>query len=367
MAANRILLGYGDEDFESLFVQSDLNFDVVGQIDKFTFESNSSGQLELREGLNVIALFDTSGTTINNLTFTVTGDLDMLTNDIINVANVAIGNATVGASKLIVNGDTNSAHFLHGDANITDTFIHIGGAIANQRKVAIIQEPNGGFGRGKLHFALNNDDDNTNVSKSDIVMTLLDIGNVGIGTETPSELLQVEGNIRVGNVGIGTNPAAGNKLDVLMVDLDIINFAGTGASERLHLQVKNSISAIELGIAGQVNDFFNGVAEGDAFIRAQNQALNIGTFGDDDIIFYTNDVEEMRIVSNGNIGIGTNAPATSAKLDISSTTGSLLLSRMTTGERNSLTAVNGMIIYNSSTNAFNFYENGSWVTGSGLT
>ena len=27
-----------------------------------------------------------------------------------------------------------------------------------------------------------------------------------------------------------------------------------------------------------------------------------------------------------------------------------------------LTGVNGMIIYNTTDNAFNFYENGSWVT-----
>lgn len=35
---------------------------------------------------------------------------------------------------------------------------------------------------------------------------------------------------------------------------------------------------------------------------------------------------------------------------------------MTTTERNALTAENGMIIYNTTTNQFNFYENGSWVT-----
>jgi hypothetical protein len=35
---------------------------------------------------------------------------------------------------------------------------------------------------------------------------------------------------------------------------------------------------------------------------------------------------------------------------------------MTTAQRNALTAVNGMIIYNTTTNQFNFYENGGWVT-----
>ncbi len=63
---------------------------------------------------------------------------------------------------------------------------------------------------------------------------------------------------------------------------------------------------------------------------------------------------------NGNVGIGTTSPQ--GALDITSTTGGLIVPRMTTTERNALTAVNGLIIYNSSTNQFNFYENGAWVT-----
>ena len=36
--------------------------------------------------------------------------------------------------------------------------------------------------------------------------------------------------------------------------------------------------------------------------------------------------------------------------------------KMTTAERDAMTAENGMIIYNTTTNAFNFYEAGAWVT-----
>jgi hypothetical protein len=68
--------------------------------------------------------------------------------------------------------------------------------------------------------------------------------------------------------------------------------------------------------------------------------------------------------SGAQVGIGTGGvqPGTSVGLEIGTTTKALLLSRMTTTQRNALTAVNGMIIYNNTTNAFNFYENGSWVT-----
>ena len=70
--------------------------------------------------------------------------------------------------------------------------------------------------------------------------------------------------------------------------------------------------------------------------------------------------------TNERVGIGTATPATSTALDITSTTGALLVPRMTTTQRDNMTPANGMIIYNTTGAAFNFRENGAWVTGSGL-
>lgn len=78
----------------------------------------------------------------------------------------------------------------------------------------------------------------------------------------------------------------------------------------------------------------------------------------------TNDI--VSLPSGHQLAVGTNSPAASAAVDITSTTGALLVPRMTTAQRNALTAVNGMIIYNTTDNEFNFYENSAWVSGSGL-
>lgn len=67
------------------------------------------------------------------------------------------------------------------------------------------------------------------------------------------------------------------------------------------------------------------------------------------------------ITKEGRVGVGTTSVEASAKLEVESTTGAFLLPRMTTGQRDALTAVNGMVIYNSTTNKIEGYENGSWV------
>ncbi|MBI3193374.1 MAG: hypothetical protein HYZ34_02780 [Ignavibacteriae bacterium] len=76
--------------------------------------------------------------------------------------------------------------------------------------------------------------------------------------------------------------------------------------------------------------------------------------------FFSTGTNQFLIRASGGVGIGTASPQ--GALDVSSTTGAFIVPRMTTSQRNALSAVNGMIIYNTETNQFNFYENGSWVT-----
>lgn len=70
----------------------------------------------------------------------------------------------------------------------------------------------------------------------------------------------------------------------------------------------------------------------------------------------------------GDVGIGTNTPYQGAALDISSTTKGLLIPRLTTAQRGvlqtsfgtNLAAANGMMIYNTTTSRFNYWNGTQW-------
>lgn len=66
------------------------------------------------------------------------------------------------------------------------------------------------------------------------------------------------------------------------------------------------------------------------------------------------------VVNSGRFAIGTVSPVVSAAMEIASTTGAFLLSRMTTAQKNALTAVNGMMLYDATLNQTQTYENGAW-------
>ena len=65
-------------------------------------------------------------------------------------------------------------------------------------------------------------------------------------------------------------------------------------------------------------------------------------------------------IKDGTFGIGTKTPA--AKLDVE---GEIKVGSLTTTERNALTAANGMLLYNETTNQLESYENGAWAATGG--
>ncbi|NTW31437.1 MAG: hypothetical protein HGB12_02205 [Bacteroidetes bacterium] len=89
----------------------------------------------------------------------------------------------------------------------------------------------------------------------------------------------------------------------------------------------------------------------------------IGTTDDRSWVMKTNNTERMKISKTGSIGIGTPNPASSAILDISSTTKGLRMPNMTTSQRNLISApVTGLQIYNTDCNEVNYYNGSCWIS-----
>lgn len=104
------------------------------------------------------------------------------------------------------------------------------------------------------------------------------------------------------------------------------------------------------GTGGAAGFFFGLDANEHGSIWAQNK-----------LFFTAGSTTAITIDTSQRVGIGIQSPATSALLELSSTTKALLLTRMTTTQKNALTKVNGMIVYDSTLNKFQGCENGSWT------
>jgi hypothetical protein len=160
-------------------------------------------------------------------------------------------------------------------------------------------------------------------------------------------------------IRFGTNGAPGTiasfspSLIVYNDDGNDVDFRVEGAGFSNLFRIDAGLDAVQIGTAapGTIADFRStGVV-----FNEVGAAIPVRVEGDTDAnLLYIDGV-------NDRVGIGTASPATSAKLEIASTTGALLLPRLTTTQQNALTGVNGMILYNSSTNKFRGYAGGAWV------
>jgi hypothetical protein len=144
-------------------------------------------------------------------------------------------------------------------------------------------------------------------------------GNCGIGTASPAEKLSVIGDILIDN---GT---------------DSTLYLGKGAEGVDGVtkikSVQTGTDSDELGMAF----FIHGSASGS-----------------------TPPSEAMRIDFKGRVGINTTSP--SAPLEVASTTGGVIIPRMTTTERIAISSpIDGEMIYNTTTNKFQGRANGAWV------
>ena len=74
----------------------------------------------------------------------------------------------------------------------------------------------------------------------------------------------------------------------------------------------------------------------------------------------TGSIASSGVLSATSVGVGTTTPNVSAALDINSTTQGLLLPRLTTAQRDTMTPTAGLTIYNTTTQGIEFWNGGEW-------
>ena len=189
-------------------------------------------------------------------------------------------------------------------------------------------------------------------------------------------------------LGIGTNAPAAKTSIVSTTALTGLYVENLGSVTAPCAVFKNNqnISYASIDIFGgslitNSNKFqFGQYSSGDSFFFL---------VGNNNLDFFTNSVNRIRIFGGGNIGINTTTDAgykldvngtariqnklsvgtpsaASAVLEVSSTTQGFLPPVMTTTQKNAIaTPASGLIVYDTTLNALNFYNGSSWSSGGG--
>ena len=226
---------------------------------------------------------------------------------------------------------------------------------------ALIVDPTAGSEDSSLVFY------NFNAGVESEVMRLSNTGNVGIGMTSLLNKLGVAGGISftgelrenslsnkliiAAGSGIGTEIHAGDATGIIFKDAGnnekmrmlangnigigtivpdvfsrgytgkIVGISSTGQSALSVNSATGSNAYLDLGVN---NTYIGG-------IQASSSTLEVGTSSVNPLLFSTNGVEKMRILSSGNIGIGTSAPTTSLHVIKSAVTSQNVLNLETSG------------------------------------
>jgi type II secretory pathway pseudopilin PulG len=269
----------------------------------------------------------------------------------------ASGNVGVGTStpltNLHVEGPSATINLANNALNagtLGIRFTHHQSSYGSLGKTAILSQATGAWSRSNLYFALNSVADGSVASVADSKLTILNSGNVGIGTTAPSTKLHVNDTASAGTTGIFQSNAG-------YVDLRFMNstsssgylqyignnwnfFANSGGTPTMTITGATAPGRVGIGITNPATNLHihhtgnspDAIVVGDnntltnttgIYLRSTTEA-NIIRGSGAALIFRRGGVggpEDMRII-NGNVGIGTTSPA--FKLGVAETNGSNL-------------------------------------------
>jgi hypothetical protein len=178
-------------------------------------------------------------------------------------------------------------------------------------------------------------------------------GNVGIGTSTPAYKLDVSGSVRF-NVG-ATNPIIFGR------NITYPNVPSISMNNTLSDTLMAGFFADDLNF--YINSPNRIIIRGSGNANNSSFVFSNGSMGQGYGSYNTNPSSTDGIYAAGKIGVGTNTPVASAKMQIDSTTQGFLPPRMTNAQRTAIStpAVGLMVYCTDATEGLYIYKSTGWT------